>query len=79
MPDRRPITPPLPAQDQIDSPRLVLRDGTVMPSDDDFAGFCEPHLARYKVPKRWVLVPALPLTPAGKVQKFKVREAILAE
>src|SRR5262249_5614238 len=29
MSDRRPITPPLPAQDQIDSPRLVLRDGTV--------------------------------------------------
>jgi GNAT superfamily N-acetyltransferase len=29
MPDRRQITPPLPAQDQIDSPRLVLRDGTV--------------------------------------------------
>ena len=25
----RPITPPLPAGDQIDSPRLVLRDGTV--------------------------------------------------
>ena len=29
MSDRRPITPPLPASDQIDSPRLVLRDGTV--------------------------------------------------
>ena len=29
MSDRRPITPPLPAGDQIDSPRLVLRDGTV--------------------------------------------------
>src|SRR5215467_5641540 len=29
MPDRRPVTPPLPAQDHIDSPRLVLRDGTV--------------------------------------------------
>jgi acetate---CoA ligase (ADP-forming) len=29
VPDRRPITPPLPAGDHIDSPRLVLRDGTV--------------------------------------------------
>ena len=29
MPDRRPITPALPAGDQIDSPRVVLRDGTV--------------------------------------------------
>jgi acyl-CoA synthetase (NDP forming)/GNAT superfamily N-acetyltransferase len=27
--DRKPITPPLPAGDQIDSPRLVLRDGSV--------------------------------------------------
>src|SRR6266550_547970 len=25
----RPVTPPLPAGDQIDSPRLMLRDGTV--------------------------------------------------
>jgi fatty-acyl-CoA synthase len=41
---------------------------------DDLLGFCRQHLAPYKVPAHVEVVDALPLTPTGKVQKFKLIE-----
>lgn len=37
---------------------------------------CSAHLAHHKVPKIWRLVDTFPLTASGKVQKFKLREAL---
>lgn len=34
-------------------------------------------LAPFKTPRRWFVTDALPVTPSGKVQKFRIREAIL--
>ncbi|MGY4101896.1 class I adenylate-forming enzyme family protein [Nocardia sp. R16R-3T] len=34
-------------------------------------------LAPFKTPRRWFVADALPVTPSGKVQKFRLREAIL--
>lgn len=42
-------------------------------SDDDLALFCRDRLARYKVPKRWERVAALPRNGAGKVDKIALR------
>lgn len=33
----------------------------------------QAHLARYKLPRRWVLLPELPRTALGKVQKARLR------
>jgi fatty-acyl-CoA synthase len=57
---------------------LVLRAGADMPSDDELNSFSRADLAPFKIPQRWVQLPALPLTPLGKVKKFEVRGAILA-
>ncbi|MEY8839631.1 acyl-CoA synthetase [Cribrihabitans sp. XS_ASV171] len=35
--------------------------------------WCRAHLARYKVPERFVFAP-IPRTPTGKIQKFALRE-----
>jgi bile acid-coenzyme A ligase len=35
---------------------------------------CQSRLARFKVPKRFEIVPSLPRTPSGKVQKHLLRE-----
>ncbi|NNH70451.1 acyl--CoA ligase [Nocardia uniformis] len=35
------------------------------------------RLAPFKTPRRWFVATGLPTTPSGKVQKFKLREAIL--
>ncbi len=33
-------------------------------------------MARHQVPSRWFVTDTLPLTPTGKIRKFRVREAI---
>ena len=39
------------------------------------ATFCRERLAPYKAPQHWVFVDAFPITPSGKIQKFKLRES----
>ena len=36
------------------------------------------HLASYKVPRLWRVLEAFPQTASGKVQKFALRELLLA-
>lgn len=37
---------------------------------------CRSRLAQFKVPEQWFVTDELPVTPTGKVRKFKVLEAI---
>ncbi|HUN31790.1 MAG TPA: FadD3 family acyl-CoA ligase [Trebonia sp.] len=53
---------------------VVLRDGEDPPSQADLLAWCRPRMAGYKVPRRVVFVPALPLSPAGKVDKARLVE-----
>lgn len=59
---------------------VVLREGT--PSEADWAlalqQFLDGRLARYKWPRRWLRVEALPKTALGKVQKAAL-QGLLAE
>lgn len=41
--------------------------------------FCEPRLARFKVPRHVRVVDSFPMTASGKIQKYKLREAHEAE
>jgi fatty-acyl-CoA synthase len=38
--------------------------------------YCRAHLALYKCAVRWIFLEAFPLTPSGKIQKFKLREML---
>ncbi len=40
---------------------------------------CRAHLAKFKVPARVVVVEEFPMTPTGKVQKFRLRDQLLAD
>jgi len=41
---------------------------------EELAAFLAPRLARYKIPKVFRFVEALPHTPSGKVMKYKLRQ-----
>lgn len=41
--------------------------------------FCEPRLAKFKVPRYVRVVDSFPMTASGKIQKFRLREAHEAE
>ncbi len=52
-------------------------DATV--TDEDIRQFCRKNLAHYKVPRYVKFVTEFPQTVTGKIQKFKIREAMIAE
>ncbi|GAC1597302.1 MAG: long-chain fatty acid--CoA ligase [Acidimicrobiales bacterium] len=54
---------------------VVVREGQVV-SVDELIAFARDHLAGFKVPKRIVLVDALPKNASGKVLKRELRAAL---
>jgi fatty-acyl-CoA synthase len=48
------------------------------PTGDELRAYCRQHLAPYKCPQRWEFVDEFPLTPSGKIQKFKLRDRLSA-
>jgi len=46
---------------------------------EDIKQFCDNQIARYKVPRYVKFVDAFPMTVTGKVQKFRIREAMMEE
>jgi acyl-CoA synthetase (AMP-forming)/AMP-acid ligase II len=55
---------------------IRLRDGQRPGLRDELEAHCRGQLAPYKVPQRWLYVSQLPVTPTGKVQKFRLADAI---
>jgi fatty-acyl-CoA synthase len=55
-----------------------LKEGKQVDSND-LSQFCSGTIAHYKVPRYWKFVESYPLTVTGKVQKFKLREAAIAD
>jgi len=55
----------------------VLEEGATLTLEElrDFAG---ESLARYKLPSRLFMIDLLPRNPAGKVQKFKLKDQFAA-
>jgi long-chain acyl-CoA synthetase len=53
---------------------VVVREGHAAPTPAELIAFCRGHLGGYKIPRRYVLLPALPRTPMGKVKKNEIVE-----
>ncbi len=48
------------------------------PEKDELDAYVRAELAAYKAPRMWVFVEEFPMTPSGKVQKFVLRERLVA-
>lgn len=57
---------------------VVLKPGQVA-SQEELLTFLSNRLARYKVPKRVVFMPNLPISGAGKILKRELKQQLLAE
>jgi fatty-acyl-CoA synthase len=55
--------------------RLASEDG---PDGVLLEGFLRTRLAAFKVPRRWIFVESFPLTASGKIQKFVLRDHLMA-
>ena len=57
---------------------VTLREGAVA-DEDDIREFCRGQIAHFKVPRYVRFTDAFPMTVTGKIQKYKLREAAIAE
>ncbi|MFZ2298695.1 MAG: AMP-binding protein [Aquabacterium sp.] len=57
---------------------VIPRAGQTL-SEDELRAFCQGQIAHYKVPRYIRLVSEFPMTVTGKIQKFKIREAMKDE
>ena len=57
---------------------VKLKSGAVL-GEDELRQFCRSKLAHYKVPRYFRFVSEFPQTVTGKLQKFKMRELMIAE
>ena len=71
---------PDPRKEEVLAAVVVVKEGRAV-SAEDLRAFCKKALAAFKVPQRFRFVKRaeLPLTASGKVQKVKLREAMLAD
>ena len=57
---------------------IIARPGTA-PTEQDIRDFCQGQIAHYKIPRYIRFVQSFPLTITGKVQKFRIRDAMKDE
>ncbi len=57
---------------------IRLRDGEAT-TVEEIRAFCQGQIAHYKIPHYVRFVDAFPMTVTGKIQKFMMREAMVAE
>jgi fatty-acyl-CoA synthase len=57
---------------------VKLRPGSQI-TPEELRAYCKGKIATYKIPRYWKLVDSFPMTVTGKVQKYKMREAAIAE
>ena len=53
---------------------IAPRDGTEPPTAEELGAWCRQRLARYKHPREYSIVGALPRNPSGKVLKTQLRQ-----
>jgi HIP---CoA ligase len=54
---------------------VVLEPGRT-PTEADLAAHCSERLSGYKVPRRFIPLPELPMSSAGKIQRYRLRQLI---
>ncbi len=55
---------------------VIVKTGQPL-SEDELRAYCKGKIAHYKVPRYIQFVDAFPMTVTGKIQKFKIREAMI--
>ena len=54
---------------------VIVKPGQTL-DEDTVRAFCKGQIAHYKVPRYFRFVDAFPMTVTGKIQKFKIRDAM---
>lgn len=53
---------------------IQIRPDAEQPTVEELRNFCTERMAPHKVPARWFIADAFPMTGSGKIQKFRMAE-----
>ena len=56
---------------------VIVKDGMEL-TREHVRDFCKDHIAKYKIPRYVFFIKEFPMTGSGKIQKFRLREQLLA-
>lgn len=57
----------------------VRVDQSIIGNPDELRDWCKDRISRWKVPKYIFFVDSFPITPSGKIQKYKLQEQYISE
>jgi fatty-acyl-CoA synthase len=57
---------------------IIVKPGQQL-DEDEVRAFCKGRIAHYKVPRYMKFVAEFPMTVTGKIQKFRIRDAMIEE
>jgi fatty-acyl-CoA synthase len=57
---------------------VIPSDPAHPPAPEDLNAHCRRHLATHKSPRHYYVVESFPLTPSGKIQKFRLAQMVAA-
>jgi fatty-acyl-CoA synthase len=52
---------------------IIPKENT-QPTKEEIIAYCKEYIANYKIPKQIIFRNELPLTPAGKIMKSRLKE-----
>ncbi|MET4165745.1 MULTISPECIES: AMP-binding protein [Gordonia] len=55
---------------------ICAADQSARPDPDVLKEWCRERISAHKVPSMWFFADSFPMTPTGKIQKFKIRDQI---
>jgi fatty-acyl-CoA synthase len=53
---------------------IIRNDSNKLTSEKELKEWCESRISRWKIPKYIFFTDSFPLTPSGKIQKFKLQQ-----
>ncbi len=58
---------------------VVRVDQDILTDPDELRDWCKDRISRWKIPRYIFFVKSFPITPSGKIQKYKLQEKYIAE
>ena len=57
----------------------IRRDDSLLKNEDELQIWCKERISRWKIPKYIFFIDIFPVTPSGKIQKYKLQDKYTKE
>ena len=58
---------------------VIRKDDSAISDENELRDWCKDRISRWKIPRYIFFIDAFPVTPSGKIQKYKLQEKYIKE